>query len=33
MITTGFEILNLIYAANISLKHVIDIDNRYSYEY
>lgn len=25
MITTGFEIFNLIYAANISLKHITDI--------
>lgn len=25
MINTGFEISNLIYVANISLKHIIDI--------
>lgn len=26
MRTTGFEILNVIYAANISLQYIIDID-------
>lgn len=26
MITTEYEILNLIYAATVSLKHIIDID-------
>ena len=32
LITTGFEILNLTYAANISLKHVTDIDIRMNTE-
>ena len=26
MITTEYELLNLIYAATVSLKHIIDID-------
>ena len=26
LITTEYEILNLIYAATVSLKHIIDID-------